>query len=257
MGGAAGHDQDGAVARGRAAAVAVDVAAPHRVGVEDGRADGQRPAVAEPQAGAGARAQDEVGVARAQGGQLGVAEVGDPHRAGAVAAPRLGAGAGPRRADAGRDHVGHQPVHLGQVAGPAAVGERQVHGRALQDDAAAGADPAARLAQVGGYEAVAPHRGQPLQDHARASARAQAVLAERLEVLEAADGVDDARVVQHGRRGAAGHGRGRHLRSPGRHDEHGSVEAGEHLGQLVVGADADRVDAEPVGLAGQRPRPKP
>ncbi len=121
VGGAAADDQEVPGPRGLAAAVAERVAAVELVHVEHGRRDVQRGAVAEPELGADPRPDLEVGVRRAELGELVVGEVADPDRG---------------RAEAGGHDVVHQPVHLVEVG---AVGERQVQGHARE--AAAAADP--------------------------------------------------------------------------------------------------------------------
>ena len=78
--GAAADDQEVPVLGGGAAAVAEHVAALDLVHVEHGGGDRERAAVAEPQLGADARADVEVGVRRAQRGQLVVGQVADPDR---------------------------------------------------------------------------------------------------------------------------------------------------------------------------------
>ena len=67
----------------------------------------------------------------------------------------------PPGGQAGRDHVGHQPVDLGQVG---ALRDRQVDRDALDRDAV---DQRRRLAQVARGEAVPAHRRQPLEHDPR------------------------------------------------------------------------------------------
>jgi hypothetical protein len=91
-----------------------------------------------------------------------------------------------------------------------------------------------------GRHAVAAHRGQPLEH----DPGVRVAVEQDHEVGEAADGVD--------------HPAGREVlggdlarRAPRGQDHQVAGEALDDLGQLVVGADREGVDAEPVGLAGQ------
>ena len=170
--GAAGDDQDRAGRGGGAAAVAEHVAALDRVHVEDRRADPQRAAVAEPQLGADPRAERRSpGSSCRSVAELGVGQVRDPDAAGAGEPGRR-----PRRSSAGRPRSGASPC-----------AQRQVQRDALDGDAGvAAARPASR--RLAGGEAVAPHRGQPLQHHPRRWPAARSARAR--EVVEPADGVD-------------------------------------------------------------------
>ena len=97
-----------------------------------------------------------------------------------------------------------------------------------------------RLAQAGCAEAVAAHRGHPLEDHPRLLAGSGAVLDERGQVVEPADGVDHPGVI------------GCRVERPprGEHEQRPVVPLLD-VGDLLVGADGEGVHAEPLGLAGQ------
>ena len=82
VGGAAADDDDVAGLGARAAAVAEGVAALDLVDVEDRRGHRQGAAVAEPQVGADAGADGEVGYVVASAVELGLGEVADPDGAG-------------------------------------------------------------------------------------------------------------------------------------------------------------------------------
>jgi hypothetical protein len=185
------------------------------VHVEDGRLHLQGVAVAEPQRGADAGPELEVGVLVTESRELAVGEVRDPDPLG--------------RHPCGH-HVGHQPLHLGDV-GP--LGDREVEGDPLQTHAADLGPQADGLAQVAGGEPVPAHRGHPLEDHPGALGPA----GQRLEVLKSADGVHHVLVEDRPPLG----------RPPRGQHQHGALERLRHLGDLGVGADRHGVEAEPGG----------
>ncbi|CAB4734230.1 unannotated protein [freshwater metagenome] len=243
MGGASGDDQQVAGLGCRATAVAEGVTALDGVHVEHRRRHPQRAAVAQPQGGADARADGEVGVRRPQRAELVVGQVADPHGAGTRAVGQLGA-----------DDVGHQPGDLREVR---ALGEREVQRYALEPRTRAILQQAGHRPQLARLQAVALHRGQPLQHEAGVGPAIQQVG----QVLGAADRVDDA-VVQRRidlERGTEGPPRGQHQQT--------SVEALRDLRQLVVGAHGEhvghrrpgpdlRVLVQPLRLAGQPREPE-
>ena len=96
--GAAGDDEDGAGARGRAAAVAEGVAALDRVGVEHGRADRRAPRSPSHRAVPMRGRKLKSGYCCADRGELDLGEVGDPDRAVRCRASRRR----PRRSSAAR-----------------------------------------------------------------------------------------------------------------------------------------------------------
>ena len=116
--------------------------------------------------------------------ELGLGEVGDPDRAGA------GVPSGEPVETRGHD-VGHQPLDLVEVGG---LGQRQVQRHPLDLDTAVVDHPPHGVTQAPGGEAVAQHRGHPLQGDPRSLSRGAALVGQRLQVLEAADRVDHPRV---------------------------------------------------------------
>ena len=171
-------------ARGRAAAVAVDVAALDRVGVEHGGPDRQGAAVAEPQGGADPGAEGEVGVLLRRAGSSSTSvrwETQIVQRPARVV----------ELVDAGGDHVVHQPLDLAEVRGPWI----RASGRCSATPSTR--TPPLRLTQPAppraGRGALKPWRRIEVirSSTTRGSlAGGGAVLGERGQVLEPADGVD-------------------------------------------------------------------
>ena len=211
--------------RGRAAAVAEHVAALDLVDVEHGRGHREGAAVAEPERrcrSAGARRSRRSD--DAQRGELGGGQVADPEGA---------------RRQPGRDDVVDQVDDLGEVG---AGGQRQVEGDALE------ARPP-RVEQLwrrrGAPRAVMPWRRMQVSRSSTIAGRAGSRVEQDHEVARAGSRCGSTRP---GGRSPAGTPAGR---TPRRQHQQVAVEALGDLGQLVVGADREGVDAEPLGLAGQ------
>jgi hypothetical protein len=217
-----GDDQDVAGLGSRAPAVAEHVAALDLVHVQDRGGHPQRGTIAEPEVGADARADLEVGVRRAQRPQLAGRQVTDPE------APGL---------QLGGDHVVDQTQDLGQVG---AARQRQVQRHALDG----GEETGGRAELLGGH-AVSAHARESFEHDACGGI----LLEQREQVGEPADGVyhPPCREVV---------GQGRAGRAPGRQHQQVAVEPLHDLGQLVVGADGHGVHAEPVGPAGEPAQPE-
>ena len=216
MRGAAADDDQVSVARGAAAAVAELVATLELVHVEDRRGDPQRLAVAEPQLGADARPDGEVGVRRAEGGELGGGQMADPDGAGR---------------ELRGDQVGEQSLHLGEVL---ARGEGQVQRDPLET---AAAEPLRDRPQLLGGHAVPAHGRLELEHEPGVRLGVE----QAGQVVGAADRVD-----QPLRRRALGNG----VEGPPRR-EHEQVAgiAVRDIRQFVVGPDGEGVHAQPPGLA--------
>ena len=171
----------------------------------------------------------EVGVRRAQRGQLGVGQVADPDACGV------------RRAPAATTSLISR-LDLGQVGAL-----RRAAGAARRPRAA---PPPASSSRPASRSSAAPKpwrrmRGQPLE-HDRGAPGGP--VEQGGEVLEPADGVDDPPASASGRRGGS---KGRHGVSTSRSPAKRCATSGE----LVVGADGERVDAEPAAaLRASRPQ---
>ena len=218
-----------AVARGAAAAVAEHVAALERVDVEHGRGDPQRVAVAEPQVGADPGPDREVGVRRAEGGQLVGGEVADPD-------------------GAGRELGGDQSVSSRSTS---ARWPPEASGRCSATPSSAAAAELLREPPTARW-AVMPCRRIDVSSSStnRASGCASSRPARssgRLTVW-----------TTRRPRAAVGHG----VEGPPRreHEQVAGVAVGD-LGQLLVGADRERVEpgpvSQPLALRASRPRAKP
>ena len=130
--------------------------------------------------GADARAEGEVGVLlRRAVSSSARGQVGDPDRA----AARSPSSSSPAATTSFISRSTSLRCEICWASGRCSATPSTRHRRPARDQPG-------RLAQVAGGEPVAQHRGHPLEDDPRALAGRAAVLGERRQVLEPADGVD-------------------------------------------------------------------
>jgi len=218
-------DQEVATLRHRASAIAERLAALERVDIEHGCSHLEGGPVPEPQVGAHARADDEVGIGRAEPGQLADREVADEDGA---------------CRQAGGDHVVEEALHLAHVRGSV---EGKVHRDAYQAGEAPVVEDPSRLDQLSSRHAVPAHRGQLLEHEARI----RLALRQVPDVGDPAHGVDDP--VRQG----LGDVQSRPQGAPGGEDLYVACEPIGDVSELEVGADRQHVDGAPrlVGLVVQ------